>query len=255
VAARHRVFLKRFLRADDLADPGAWPGLLSRIEAQAGAGAPSQRHGRLLERLRSHVHTLGEGAGNEASWRSVVEAVEEAVGGGVPPSSREVRGMLLPHIDDLPGGADLPPGFRRVLREIDRYLATRPPPAAPAPSQGPTAEVGDAARLLSGRSAVLIGGLRRPQAQEALRAALGLDELIWIGTREHQSVRGFEASVARPEVAVVLLAIRWSSHAFGDVKAFCDRHGKLLVRLPGGYNPAQVAAQVLSQCGGRLGAG
>jgi hypothetical protein len=180
--------------------------------------------------------------------------VEEVVGAGVPPSSREVRGLLLPHLDDLPEGADLPPGFRRVMREIDRYLATRQPPA-PATSQAATGEVREVARRLSGRSAVLIGGLRRPQAQEALRAALGLEELAWIGTREHQSIRGFEAAIARPEVAVVLLAIRWSSHAFGEVQAFCDRHGKPLVRLPGGYNPAQVAAQILAQCGERLGAG
>ena len=51
----------------------------------------------------------------------------------------------------------------------------------------------------------------------------------------------------RPEVALVLLAIRWSSHAFGDVQHFCDRHGKPLVRLPGGYSTNQVAAQILAQ--------
>jgi hypothetical protein len=250
-AARHRIFLKRFLRADDLADPGAWPGLLSRIEAQAGA--PSRRHERLLDRLRSLVHSLGEGDGGDAdaSWRSIIEAVEEAVAGGVPPSSREIRGLLLPHIDALPERIDVPPGFRRVLREIDGYLATRSPTATTT-STVPTAEVVEAARTLSGRGAVLIGGIRRPQAQQALRATLGLHELVWIGTREHQSIRGFEASIARPEVAVVLLAIRWSSHSFGEVKSLCDRHGKPLVRLPGGYNPAQVAAQILAQCGERL---
>ena len=86
-----------------------------------------------------------------------------------------------------------------------------------------------------------------------LRTALGLEDLIWIETKEHQSIRGFEAAIARPDVALVLLAIRWSSHAFGDVKQFCDRHGKPLVRLPGGYSPNQVAAQILAQCGERLG--
>jgi hypothetical protein len=248
-AARHRIFLKRFLRADDLAAPESWPGLLSRIEAQAGA--PSQLYVRLLDRLRPLVHSPGEGGDADASWRSIIEAVEEAVGEGVPPSSREVRGALLPHIDELPEGIDVPPGFRRVLREIDRYLATRSPTATTT-TTAPAAEAVEAARLLSGRGAVLIGGLRRPQAQRALRAALGLHELVWIGTREHQSIRGFEAAIARPEVAVVLLAIRWSSHSFGEVKGLCDRHGKPLVRLPGGYNPAQVAAQILDQCGERL---
>ncbi len=59
-------------------------------------------------------------------------------------------------------------------------------------------------------------------------------------------------SMARPDVAVVVLAIRWSSHSFGEVREFCERHGKPLVRLPGGYNPNQVAMQIMSQCSGRL---
>ena len=52
--------------------------------------------------------------------------------------------------------------------------------------------------------------------------------------------------------APVLLAIRWSSHSFGDVRQFCERHGKPLVRLQAGYHPNQVALQIVSQCSGRL---
>ena len=246
IAARHRIFLKRFLRADDRADPGAWPGLLARIEARSGNDALSQRQ-------RSLLGTLGSfQASGEESWRAVVDVVEELVADGLPPSSRELRDLLLPFLDDMPEVDDPPPGFRLVLREIDRYLATRASHTPTVASTEPTAEVRRAAKLLSGRSAVLIGGVRRPQAQETLTRGLGLRELVWIATREHQSIRGFEATIARPEVAVVLLAIRWSSHAFGDVKQFCDRHGKPLVRLPGGYNPAQVAAQILAQCSGQL---
>src|SRR6202022_1331810 len=93
---------------------------------------------------------------------------------------------------------------------------------------------------------------RRPDALEALRTSFGLGELLWVETREHQSLEGFEPYVARPDVAVVLLAIRWSSHSFGDVREFCDRHGKPLVRLQAGYHPNQVALQIVSQCSGRL---
>jgi hypothetical protein len=98
----------------------------------------------------------------------------------------------------------------------------------------------------------LIEGNRRREARESLRRALGLLDLVWIETKEHQAVAGFEPLIVRPDVALVLLAIRWSSHAFGDVKLLCDRHGKPLARLPGGYSPNQVAAQVLSQCSGQL---
>jgi hypothetical protein len=251
-AARHRLFLKRFMRAEDLADPAGWSGLLARIETQAGGSPQSQRQTMLLDRLRLLCTPTG-GERAEGSWRSIMIVVEELIGEGTPPSSRAIREPLLPLLDDLPEVEDISPGFRIVQREIDRYLATRHTPAALATSQEPTASVREAARLLSGRSLVLIGGLRRPEAQRSLKSALGLEELVWIETKEHQSISAFETTIARPDVALVLLAIRWSSHAFGDVKQYCDRHGKPLVRLPGGYSTNQVAAQILSQCSERLG--
>ena len=78
--------------------------------------------------------------------------------------------------------------------------------------------------------------------------AFGLADLIWIGGRSAKAFTALESYVARPEIAVVLLAIRWSSHSLGKVRQFCERYGKPLVRLPGGYNPNQVAAHILTQC-------
>jgi len=178
--------------------------------------------------------------------------VDEIVGEGVPPSNREIRELLLPVIDDLPARDEIPNGFRLVLREIDRFLAARSAPVRSPAAHETSAEVKQAARLLSGNSIVLIGGNRRREAQESLKRALGLKDVVWIETKEHQAVDGFTPLIARADVALVLLAIRWSSHAFGDVKQICDRHGKLLVRLPGGYNPNQVAAQILAQTSAQL---
>ena len=79
-----------------------------------------------------------------------------------------------------------PARHRRTLRRSPR---SRPPRSGRPPG------------CSSGRSVVLIGGIRRPEAQEALRTALGLKELVWIETREHQSIEAFEPAVARPEVA------------------------------------------------------
>ena len=152
-----------------------------------------------------------------------------------------------------------------LARIAARAGVDRPAPHPPAPArlrppeeatrgEDWTAEVSEARRLLGGRGVVLIGGSCRPAAAAALRAALGTDDLTWIETKEHQSVASFASAIARPEVALVLLAIRWSSHSFGEVKRFCDRLGKPLVRLPGGYGPNQVAAQILAQCSHQLGA-
>ena len=173
----------------------------------------------------------------------------------MPPSHREIRDLLLPIIDQAPDRDELPQSFRLVLREIDRFLATRSSQALCLPNQETGEEVKEVARLLGGKTIVLIGGRRRRDSQEALRKAFGLGSLLWVETREHQSVDSFKPMIARPEVAMVLLAIRWSSHGFGEIRHLCEYHGKPLVRLPGGYSPNQVAAQILAQSSEQLGAG
>jgi hypothetical protein len=254
-AARHRVYIKRFMRADDSADPARWPSLLDRIEdlreKHSGTGRRPQ-HASSFNRLRSCRDAVRNGGSTEQDWRAVIATVEDMIQAGVPPSNREIRDLLLPVIDELPDLPDIPAGFRLVLREIDRFLATQAIAAKLESPHESSPEVKEAARLLSGRSLVLIGGSRRREAQESLEKAFGLKELIWIETKEHQSVGTFEPILSRRDVALVLLAIRWSSHGFGEVKYLCDRHDKPLVRLPGGYNPNQVAAQVLLQCSGQL---
>jgi hypothetical protein len=250
-AARHHVFIKRFMRADEVADPARWSELLARIEAIGSSGRSARLPDGQLSRIRELVKHVRGGASDD-DWHALVTIVDELVGSGVPPSNRELRELLLPVIDELPPRDDYPGGFRRVLGEIDRFLATREVPSRSPISHEASAEVKQAARLLAGKSVVLIGGNRRREAQESLTRALGLNDLVWIETKEHQAVDAFEPLIARGDVALVLLAIRWSSHAFGDVKQICDRHGKLLVRLPGGYNPNQVAAQILSQVSDQL---
>jgi hypothetical protein len=248
IAARHHAYLKRHMRADDLADPSCWPELLARIESLTGGGAQTRQQIAHIQEIRHYLNWPGNERGTEHDWAAIMTAVDELIAEGIPPSNREIREMLLPVLDDIPDRNDLPHGFRRVLREIDRFLAFRSSAPRSSVAHEPTAAVKEVARLVGHRSLLLIGGNRRPEAQNSLKTAFGLLDLIWIETKEHQAVASFEPLIARPDVALVLLAIRWSSHAFGDVKLLCDRHAKPLVRLPGGYNPNQVAAQILLQC-------
>lgn len=253
-AARNRIFLKRFMRVDDLADPADWPNLLARIETAAGNRPQFERQRAMLDELRVRVgQTREQGQIRTVEWPSVIRGVEDILQAGVPPSNPELRELLLPVIDEVPDQEELPRGFRLVARELDRYLATRHRALGPAESPVATDKVLQAARLLSGRSVVLIGGVRRPDAQKLLADALSLKDVVWVETKEHQSIKRFESMIARADVALVLLAIRWSSHGFGDVKQFCDQYAKLLVRLPGGYSPNQVAAQIVTQAGEQLG--
>lgn len=258
-AAEMRLFVKRYMRADDIADPTTWRDIAARLERVREQVEESQqivrRQQDRLKRLRYHASLILKHptqANHEHDWRRISEAVGELIDEGMPPSSVELRQILLPLVDLLPEEDLFSPGLRLVWREIDRYLAAREETEESAETSPPSPEVQQAAELLAGRTVVLIGGDRRPAAERALLSALRLKKLDWIETREHQSLESFESHVARPDVAVVLLAIRWSSHSYGDVKQFCDRYGKPLVRLPGGYNPNQVARQILDQCSGRL---
>ena len=272
---QRRIFVPRFMRLNDPADPAAWGEVRERIEEQDEAlrGVVEQERLRRKQwgRLRYHMGriTKRSGVGDPgaaadpelvADWSKSMEAVDLLVGSGLAPSSVELRDALAAHVDALPD--DVTPGKHALLalREIDRYLASREAAAA---AEGGGEDADEVPRspeeervraLLSGKAMVLIGGQRRPRHVAALTHAFDLSELVWLdgGTVSYTQ---FEAPIARKDVAVVVLMIRWSSHGYGDVKSFCDAYDKPLIRLPAGYNSRQVAFQILEQAGERLGGG
>lgn len=251
------IYIQRYMRLGDDPDPADWAELGQRIEALETAVRARHQLRRerdsALKRISYHLKPILKGAPGDRTydWLKIITTVDEIVAAGLPPSAVELRELLLPAVDLLPD-LPVPPNFERVLREIDRFLASRPTPPSESQAADDRPEIRAVADRLRGRTLVLIGGERRPQAQEALRRAFDLKEVDWLETREHSSISPFEAHVARLDVAVVVLAIRWSSHSFGEVKAFCDQYDKPLVRLPGGYNPGQVAMQIMTQCGEKL---
>uniref|UniRef100_A0A7C4QJE9 DUF2325 domain-containing protein n=1 Tax=Schlesneria paludicola TaxID=360056 RepID=A0A7C4QJE9_9PLAN len=259
VAAQRQIFIRRYMRLDDPADPARWSELAGRLadlqtQWEEGRRKLSCRR-KLLDRIRYKLSQLRQLAPEDSihAWHSIARDVDELVRNGMPPSNVELRDLLIEHVAELPELAVMPRGFQLTVREIDRFLASSPTREEEEAADAVDLEqLDDVAAMLAGRAVVLIGGDRRPHAAEALQRAFQLSELIWLDTRAHESTAGFEPYVARPEVAMVLLAIRWSSHSYGEVQEFCRRYDKPLVRLPGGYNPRQVAAQILQQGSQRL---
>ena len=256
-AAEHRIFIRAGMRRDDPTDPSEWAAVAGRIH-EAGRRfeerqAQARKRKKLLAKVRHKASVLiATPPDASESWAELALAVDELVQAGLPPSDKGLREALLPVFDRLPSGPDMPAGLRLAVREIDKFRQSRPLPETTTEGPEPGALVREARKLLAGRSAVLIGGEARRRAKEALEWTLGLKELIWLRGNDYRSFQDFEPFVARPDVAVVVLAIRWSSHSFGEVRSLCDRYGKPLVRLPGGYNPNQVAQQIVVQAGKRL---
>ncbi len=244
------------MRVDDPADPTDHADIASRIESLDATIEETRRRvkqrKKLLGKIRHKVSLIMDNPQDAGDhWRILIESVDTLIADRLPPSNRQLRELVVPAIDLLPEDGEIPRRVQLVLREIDRYLASCPPPEKAATPET-IEEVRVVAGLLRGKSMVLIGGDRRAGAHESLKDAFGLNSLVWVPTKEHQSTEGFETYIAQPEVALVLLAIRWSSHSYANVKEFCDRYNKPLVRLPAGYSPNQVALQIMNQASERL---
>jgi hypothetical protein len=258
-ASRERVFIRRHMRVDDVADPSTCAAFRERVAEFArqvdSESARKKATKKLFNKLKYVASQIVKDPAEAAEhWAVELEVISVLLSEGIAPSDKEMREALLPAIDFLPDDLEIPDGAKLVFRELDRYLATVDKQAADGARESALSEEVQRVReLLEGRTVMLIGGDRREGSEKALCAAFGLGELNWVVTSEqHQSVADFESHVSRPETALVLLAIRWSRHAYGEVRHLCEKHGKPLVWLPGGYNPNQVAAQIMKQSSDRL---
>jgi hypothetical protein len=260
-ASERRFYIGRHMRENDRADPARSRERMAAVRAERAALelalSRKKDRGKSLNKVRYHANKLLKARGEEVlpEWSTIAAAVADLIEDGLPPSNKQLREYLLPVVETLPDALEETPELDLVLREMDRYLANvRVPESTEAACPVANADIEQARRLLAGQPVVLIGGDSRPQAKAALEERLGISELIWLSSRPHQSIADFKPYIQRDDVALVLLAIRWSSHSFGDVKDFCDEVGKPLVRLPAGYHPNQVARQIIEQASQRLAA-
>ena len=129
MATEQQVYIQRFMRLDNPADPTCWHDLQERIgQLDAEIDALRQRdkqRTKLVTKAQYHARLIRDGKGTANDWNKVIEAVDTLVGQGTPPSNTDLRDMLLPIVDDLPETDELPDGVRRVLVEIDRHLAAQ----------------------------------------------------------------------------------------------------------------------------------
>jgi hypothetical protein len=230
--------------AHDCADGVVYGPLAGHVQRRRCANEARRHAKEFCDELRRAISLIREAAEvADEDARLLATLVDFVVSCGIRPSSRELREVLLPVIDSVPGMPDAPMGFRLVLRELGRFRARRAPESRLNARSTPHMQT--AAQILGGRSMLFIGGRRRTEAERDLEGAFGLRELIWLETRPHQSIYDFEPFVKRGDVAVVALLIRWSSHCFRQIRKICDRYGKLLIRVPGGYNKNQIASQII----------
>jgi hypothetical protein len=264
----HRIYVDRYMKLEDPADPDNWHDLQTRLqgfaERLARRESTVRKRQELLSRGRYHVKRLlagGSGASSDETGRDreqIINTVQEWVAQRFPPTDRELCQLLLPILDQLdPSDDSLSAEAQRGLEAARQFAQSR---AAQTDSdEHRVAErerperVRQAADLLRGKVVVIIGGEERADQKERLERDLELGELRWVPTVEHEALHRLEPDCIRPDVDVVLLPIRLTSHSHGELRRVCEEHGKVFITLPSGWNPTQVAEQVLNQASDRLG--
>lgn len=248
-----------FLKLESLPDPSVHADLRRRVALLCERHQSRKRTGlerqRQLRRLHYHAEHLRRGSHNPAhDLKRVRETVHDLVAAGLPESAPSFDAALHPILDRLEGGAE-----DALVARVAGFVRARsragvnphgPPVSAKAPEL-PSAEVQRLARLLTGRTVVMIGGSERPQMRAKIEEAFGC-RLDWLESQPHQSHYDFAPAIVRPEVALVLLLIRWSSHSFAEVANFCREHDKPLVRVPSGYGVNSLARAILDQASRQL---
>jgi len=207
-----------------------------------------------VNKLLFHVRRLVDATGAELEhhWTQCAALADALLAQPSTPPERELRARVAELRTSCDARA-LPGGYVMLVRELES-ASRRGAQAAPTSAREPS-DVERVAALLRGRALVVIGGLPRPEHARSLEEAFDLSEAVWLLSREHNpDLTALEPPIARADVALVLLLIRWIRHALNDVAALCEKHGKPMARIPGGYNPESLAPQILAQCGKRLGA-
>lgn len=262
---RERQIFVEHLSKDHLADPTLHGGLLARALREHERLKNSRDRAKQLQRglntIRYHIGQLNIDESNAAhDWKRIGEGIEAVTEAGAPASHPDLIDLLAVEewiTEQMPAEVAERPAVANVLRYVDqRIAASQAASNAPANTRRePTAEVRSVREALRGRTVVIVGGDDRPHSRENIEREFELSELKWLASREHSSIEQFRAAIIHPDTALVILMIRWASHSYEDLQEICEPAGKPFVRLPGGYNPSQLAHQILEQASEQLGIG
>lgn len=116
----------------------------------------------------------------------------------------------------------------------------------------PEPDVLEVRKLLKGRNVVFAGGEKRAEVAEALISGFALKDLTWVALRDDESLDRLEEEIEDKDPALVLVGIRGVSVPIKSVQRLCTTADKPMVKLPTGYSPAHVAAQILTQASDQL---
>ena len=263
---RHHIYVDRHMRLDDPADfdPAANAARAQRIHDLATVIRERRKERRrksdLLSKVRYHQRKVLSGDPvPEHDLASIATTVEEWLEAGFPDSDRALAELVRP-VGELLDDAELPAALGRVIEAAARRSSRKTPASrrSAGPSENDTgaeprpAVLEQAVALLRGRRATVFGESVDATAQASLAEHLELRDVRWVVLPTEDVEAILETEIASSDTDLVLIATRLPVDVYVTFKELCQDHEKPFVRLPSGYEPSEVAHQVLRQIGRRL---
>jgi hypothetical protein len=129
-AAAMQVFIQRYMRADDTANPTKSGELLDRIrqceKELAKAKIKERERSKHMAKIRPLVRDLETTNDKADQWLQIADAVDEAVNSGLPVTDQELRNLLSPLLRSIPKNSKYPEGFQTVLSEYEHSVMATP---------------------------------------------------------------------------------------------------------------------------------
>lgn len=259
---RHHIYVDRHMRLDDPADfdPAMNTARAQRIHDLATVIRERRKERRrksdFLSKVRYHQRKVLSGDSlSEHDLASIATTVEEWLEAGFPDSDRALVELVRP-IGELLEDAELPAALGRVIEAAARHSPASGRRTGSSDrdtgTEAQPAVLEQAVALLRGRRATVFGESVDETAKASLAEHLELRDVRWVVLPAQDVEPVLETEIANPDTDIVLIATRLPVDAYVTFKELCQHHEKPFVRLPSGYEPREVAHQVLRQIGRRL---
>lgn len=253
VTERDQVYIPRYMRQSDRAEPASHGDLARRIQDATSPFTRVVEREREADKLRKkieyhakRIRKAGDLGGVEPDWQTISATVER-LAAIEPPTSVPLREILLPIMDLLPEDLEITQSLEIALDSAEKYR-TRERGPAPQTAREHSPDTLRVREALRGKRIVIVGGEERTYSRTRIEAAFELGECEWATTSEHGPSQPLVNAVERPGTALVLILIRLAGHQHvDDVTAACRERGVPHVRVPAGYGVQQIVQQIIQQ--------
>lgn len=268
VTAEHRYHVRHHMQLNDPADPEVdAPAartkaceMLSQLKEQR---AGRERAERLLKMALYHAQKVRDAAESpydtdppDHDCQKVNDAIDDLIAldpQGLDGMIRELAAVASP--DAFPDGIE---AHARLVTAAAQNAADSKPKSKPTDEDAPQGrtwsdDVIRVRKMFDGGQIVVVGGEPRRDAIERMIDAFELDGVEWPELTEHGSAEPMRAPISNAQTRLVVVIIKLTGHEHADrARDFAKQASVPLVHMPAGYNPEQIAAEVLNQASTQL---